>query len=134
MNINEVPQDKKNFKDGDKAPKKVMYVTTQDGSYTQTQSAGWEAENLALEQAWEEIETQLQEEKILVQENKVSPISYYMKKNRMDIPILASYVSMWQWRVKRHLKPTVFKSLSDSILKKYADAFNISIEELKNVD
>jgi hypothetical protein len=41
---------------------------------------------------------------------------------------------MWQWRVKRHLKPTVFKSLSDSILKKYADAFNISIEELKNVD
>lgn len=134
MNINEVPQDKKNFKDGDKAPKKVMYVTTQDGSYTQTQSAGWEAENLALEQAWEEIETQLQEEKILVQENKVSPISYYMKKNRMDLPILASYVSMWQWRVKRHLKPTVFKSLSDSILKKYADAFNISIEELKNVD
>ncbi len=134
MNINEVPQDKKNFKDGDKAPKKVMYVTTQDGSYTQTQSAGWEAENLALEQAWEEIETQLQEEKILVQENKVSPISYYMKKNRMDLPILASYVSMWQWRVKRHLKPTVFKSLSDSILKKYADAFNISIEVLKNVD
>ena len=134
MNINEVPQDKKNFKDGDKAPKKVMYVTTQDGSYTQTQSAGWEAENLALEQAWEEIETQLKEEKILVQENKVSPISYYMKKNRMDLPILASYVSMWQWRVKRHLKPTVFKSLSDSILKKYADAFNISIEELKNVD
>jgi hypothetical protein len=134
MNINEVPQDKKNFKDGDKAPKKVMYVTTQDGSYTQTQSAGWEAENLALEQAWEEIETQLKEEKILVQENKVSPISYYMKKNRMDLPILASYVSMWQWRVKRHLKPTVFKSLSDSILKKYADAFNISIEVLKNVD
>ncbi len=134
MKINEVPQDKKNFKDGDKAPKKVMYVTNQDGSYTQTQSAGWEAENLALEQAWEEIETQLKEEKILVLEHKVSPISYYMKKSRMDLPILASYVSMWQWRVKRHLKPTVFKSLSDTILKKYADAFNISIQELKNVD
>jgi hypothetical protein len=34
MKIEEVPQDKKQFKDGDKAPKKLMYVTNQDGSYT----------------------------------------------------------------------------------------------------
>ncbi len=31
MNIDEVPQDKKNFLDGNKAPKKVMYVTSKDG-------------------------------------------------------------------------------------------------------
>lgn len=40
-----------------------MYVTADDGQYTQTQSAGWEAENLVLEQAWNDIEQQLLSEK-----------------------------------------------------------------------
>ncbi len=51
----------------------------------------------------------------------------------MDLTILSSYVGMWKWRVKRHFKPTVFAKLSDSTLKKYADAFEISIAELKNI-
>lgn len=134
MNINEVPQDKKNFSDGDKAPKKVMYVTNADGTYTQMQSDGWEAENLVLEQALEEIDTQLLEEKEKVKRGITSPIAYYMIKNRMDLPILASYVGKWQWQVKRHLKPSVFNSLSDSILQKYAEVFNIKLNELKNVE
>lgn len=134
MNIHEVPQDKKEFKDGDKAPKKVMYVTQADGSYTQTQSAGWEAENLALEQAWDEISRQEEEQKENVRKGISSPIAYYMVKHRMDLPILASYAGKWQWQVKRHLKPNVFKKLDDKMLSKYASIFNISVEELKNVD
>jgi hypothetical protein len=39
---------------------------------------------------------------------------------------------MWTWRVKRHGKPSVFKKLNDKILSKYAEAFEITIEELKN--
>jgi hypothetical protein len=39
---------------------------------------------------------------------------------------------MWKWRVKRHFKPTVFAKLNDKILKKYADAFAISVDQLKN--
>jgi hypothetical protein len=134
MNINEVPQDKKGFKDGDKAPKKVMYVTHEDGSYTQTQSVGWEAENLALEQAWDEIERQEAEEKENVRKDLSSPIAYYMIKNRMDIAILASYVSKWQWQVKRHLKPSVFAKLDQKTLEKYASVFNISVDELKSIE
>ena len=134
MNIHDVPQDKKEFKDGEKAPKKVMYVTHQDGTYTQTQSVGWEAENLALEQAWDEIARQEEEEKANVKNGISSPIAYYMIKNRMDIPILASYVGKWQWQVKRHLKPDVFNKLDEKMLSKYAAIFSISIQQLKNVD
>ena len=134
MNIEDVPQDLKDFRDGNKAPKKVMYVTTQDGQYTQTQSVGWEAENLVLKQAWEDIDWQLAEEKKKVISGMVSPISYYMIKNRMDIAILASYVGKWQWQVKRHMKPSVFKSLSEPIKEKYARVFNITKEELNNVE
>lgn len=134
MNINDVPQDKKDFKDGAKAPKKVMYVTHQDGTYTQTQSVGWEAENLALEQAWDEIERQEKEEKQHVKNGLKSPVAYYMIKNRMDVAILASYMNKWQWQIKRHLKPDVFKNLNQKTLNKYAQVFNISIHELKNVE
>ncbi len=133
MKISEVPQDSKKFKDGANAPKKVMYVTLDDGQYMQTQSVGWEAENLVLEQAWDDIEYQLSEEKKKVRNNEVSPIAYYMIKSRMDIAILASYAGKWQWQVKRHLKPSVFKSLPEKMLQKYAEIFEISIEDLKNI-
>ena len=46
----------------------------------------------------------------------------------------ASYVGFWQWRVKRHLKPKVFKKLSEKTLQKYADVFEISLNELKHID
>ncbi len=133
MQIQDVPQDKKDFKDGHQAPKKLMYVTRSDGSYTQTTSAGWEAENLALEQAWEDIEHQLAATKAQVDQGLVSPIAYYMIQARMDLPILASYVGKWQWQVRRHMKPAVFNNLSESILQRYADAFNISISDLRKL-
>lgn len=131
MHIDEVPQDKKNFRDGENAPKKVMYVTQADGHYTQTQSVGWEAENLVLEQAWEDLDQQLEEELQKVRQGLVSPVSYYMIKNRMDVPILASYVGKWQWQVRRHFKPKVFRAMSEQMLQKYAEAFNITVEQLK---
>ena len=133
MHINEVPQDKKNFRDGGNAPKKVMYVTADDGQYTQTQSAGWEAENLVLEQAWNDIEQQLLSEKKRVLNHEVSPIAYYMVQSRMDLPIWASYVGKWQWQVKRHLKPAIFNKLSEKMLQKYAEVFDVSIETLKHL-
>ncbi|MEZ5045426.1 MAG: hypothetical protein R2831_00355 [Chitinophagaceae bacterium] len=130
MKINEIPQDQKQFKDGHNAPKKVMYVTQEDGTYTQRTSLGWEVENLALEQAWQDIDEQLNHCLQLIKENKTSPIHYYMIKNRMDIPILASYVGKWKWQVKRHFKPSVFKKLNEKTLQAYANAFAISIKEL----
>jgi len=131
MKLDEVPQQKKDFKDGDKAPKKVLYVTNPDGSYTQTISDGWEVENVALKQAWEEIDHQLEESIQRLRKGESSPVEYYMIKNRMDVGILAAYVGKWQWQVKRHLKPSVFSSLSDTMLEKYAKVFNITIDELK---
>jgi len=131
MKLDEVPQEKKDFKDGDKAPKKVLYVTNSDGSYTQTNSDGWEVENVALKQAWEEIDHQLEQSRERFLKGECSPIEYYMVKNRMDISILAAYVSKWQWQVKRHLKPSVFASLTESMLERYSKVFNITIHELK---
>jgi len=67
-----------------------------------------------------------------IKAGKSSPIVYFMEASKMDLGILASYVGMWQWRVKRHFKPAVFAGLSNKTLQKYADAFDIGIDQLKN--
>ena len=51
----------------------------------------------------------------------------------MDIGIVSAYTGFWKWTIKQHLKPAAFKKLSEKKLNKYAEAFNISVEELKTM-
>lgn len=131
MDINEVPQDALDYKDRDKL-KKLMYAIDKEGKYTGVESVGWEAENIATKQAWDLIEEELAETEQKVKAGKLSPIAYFMLKKLMDTTILAGYVGKWQWQVKRHIKPAVFKKLSQKTLDKYAAVFEISTDELIN--
>ena len=130
MEKENVPQDKSNLTKNN--VKEILYATDENGDYTTTLSTGWEPKTIALSNSIDEINQRIAEAKQQVKSGEVSPISYYMELNKMDLTILSSYVGMWKWRVKRHFKPAVFAKLSDSILKKYADAFSISVSELKN--
>jgi hypothetical protein len=130
MKKEDVPQDKGNLSRMDL--KELVYATDENGNYTTALSTGWEPKSIALSNSIEEISERVAIAKTQVENNEASPICYYMELCRMDIGVLSSYVGMWQWRVKRHFKPKVFAGLNDKILKKYADAFNITLEELKN--
>jgi hypothetical protein len=56
-----------------------------------------------------------------------------MELRVMDIPIVAAYTGFWKWQVKRHLKYKVFEKLSASGLARYAEVFEVSVEELKTM-
>jgi len=129
MTINEVPQDPRNIKPGDTL-KKVVYAVDKDGNYTGVNSAGWEAENVVIKQAWDEIDENLADTERKVRAGTLSPIPYFMLKNLMDVALLARYAGKWQWQVKRHFKPEVFKTIDAAMLDKYAQIFNITKEEL----
>ena len=131
MNVNEVPQDGLDYK-GRGELRKLMYATDKDGKYTGVGSVGWEAENAATRQAWDEVEETLKETEAAVRAGTLSPIAYFMQKALMDVPLLASYAGKWQWTVKRHLKPGIFAKLSDDTLAGYAKVFNITLETLKH--
>lgn len=131
MKKEEVPQDSNNMHDG--SFKQLMYAVDQSGQYVPVSSSGWEPENVAMQQAWDEINDRVNIARQKVTAGEISPIAYYMEKNIMDLPILASYVGKYQWQVKRHMKPAVFKRLSPTTLQRYADAFKISVQELKDV-
>lgn len=131
MKKKEVPQDeskleKANIKD-------MVYAVDENGKYTTELSTGWEPKTIALDNAIKVIEERVAEARKRVLNNETSPIEYYMELHKMDLPILASYVGLWKWRVKRHFKPSVFRKLSLKTLKKYADVFEISIDDLKQL-
>ena len=131
MKKKEVPQDKSsldsvNFRE-------LCYAVDENGEYTTEKSSGWEPKTVALNNAIEEINERIEDAKKRVNAGETSPIEYYMELHKMDVGILASYVGFWQWKVKRHFKPSVFKKLNNKKLQKYADVFDVSIEELKHI-
>lgn len=126
MKDNEVPQDKSSFTD-------LYYAVDKDGNYVTKKSSGWDAKKMALGESMDLIDERIKEIQQQVYDKKISPIAYYMELNRMDISVLAAYYGKWQWVVKRHFKPAVFAKLSEKSLKKYADIFNINIDQLKDI-
>lgn len=130
MKKSEVPQDKSNLSKTNL--KELCYAVDENGKYTTALSSGWEPKTIALEKSIQDINERIENAKQKVKNGIVSPIVYFMEVHKMDWVTLSDYVGMWQWRVKRHSKPTIFKKMNDRLLKKYADAFEISIEELKN--
>ncbi len=132
MKKQDIPQDESNLKSANMT--EVLYVTDENNNYSTANSIGWEAKKAALDESMALINERIQQAKEDVANNSVSPIIYFMEFNKMDLSVLASYMGMWQWTVKRHAKPKNFKKLSDSTLKKYADTFGISLDELKNFD
>jgi len=130
MKKDEVPQDEGNL--SKKNVRELLYATDEQGNYTTALSKGWEPKTIALTKAMDDISERMEAAKIQVREGNASPILYFMEAAKMDISILASYVGIWKWRVKRHFKPLVFAKLSDKTLQKYADALDIDVHQLKN--
>jgi len=130
MKTNEVPQDKSHL---ESVSREVYYAVDENGDYKKTLSSGWDAKTIALDNTLEEIERRVADAKKRVLESKTSPIEYYMELHKMDVQVLSSYAGIWQWRVKRHFRPSIFKKLSKKTLQKYADVFEVTIDELQHI-
>ncbi len=132
MKKEEVPQDKSALEAANITD--LYYATDESGNFTTVQSIGWEAKAKALDESMQLINERVEKAKNDVANGISSPIVYFMELNKMDFSILASYVGIWTFFVKQHAKPQKFKKLSEKTLQKYADAFGITKEELKNYD
>lgn len=111
----------------------ISYAIDENGRYVQVPSTGWEAANIANQEAWREIDRRVQEARKQILAGKLSPLAYHMARNQMDAALLASYIGLSRRKVIRHLKPAVFDALDSTILKRYAEIFALSIEDLRIV-
>jgi hypothetical protein len=130
MKKKDIPQDPSSL---DKFTKEICYAVDDSGKYVTELSRGWEVKATALGVAWKDIEERVEAAKQKVLKGEASPLLYFMELRLMDMGILSDYTGFWKWTIKRHLKPSVFQKLSQNKLEKYAEAFDVSIENLKNM-
>ena len=131
MKLDEIPQDVGGLANANM--KELCYGVDENGEYKTAVSEGWEVKTLVLNKSLELIEERVADFKQQCLDGKISPIPYYMELNRMDLLVLSDYMNKWRWTIKRHFKPNVFKKLSQKTLEKYAQTFNISVEQLKDI-
>ncbi len=131
MKTNDVPQDDANMLQG--KFKEPVYSIDTDGNYTTVKSVGWDPKNAVMQEAWDNVNEKIEQTRQKVLSGNLSPIAYYIEKNIMDAGLVAKYMGIWKWKVKRHLKPRNFEKLNDEILEKYAKVFSISKEELVDI-
>ncbi|MDH5365654.1 MAG: hypothetical protein OEW67_01605 [Cyclobacteriaceae bacterium] len=129
MKKQELPQDKSALEG---YTRDICYVKNKDGKYEKALSTGWNIKAEALDNAWDDINHRIEDARNAVINGEKSPIYYFFELRLMDMQVITGYTGFWRFTVKRHMKPHVFKKLSDKKLQKYADAFDISLEELKN--
>jgi hypothetical protein len=111
----------------------ISYAVDDDGRYVLAHSAGWEAANIANQQAWDLVEQEIAAILDKVRKDELSPLAYHMARSLMDVRMLSRYAGLSRFRVRRHLKPPIFRRLSPPLLERYAKVFNMRVEELKEI-
>lgn len=129
MHKEEVPQDH-GMGEG---LKEVTYAVDGQGQYVMVPSVGWEPKTISNCQAWEVIAGQIEKARQGVLAHEISPLAFHMARNLMDIPLLAQYMGIMRWRVKRHLRPQVFKKMNKNLLRRYASLLKVTVEQLQDI-
>jgi hypothetical protein len=132
MKIKEVPQDDAGFLKEGKV-RDVCYAVDENGNYTQVLSVGWNPKNEAIRMAWENINAKAEKIRQKVITGKLSPIAFHMERTMMTKKILAHYTGFTKFKIRKHLKPEIFAKLKLPDLQVYAEAFNITIDDLMMV-
>jgi len=108
----------------------ISYGVNSKGEYELTPDDVWQPVNVVNSQAWQEIEKNITASKVKIAAGQVSCLHYYMTANQMDTGLLAQYIGQRRWQVCLHLVPFFFKRLSATTLKKYAELYQISPDDL----
>ena len=108
----------------------VSYVINDRGKYELTPDFLWQPVTVVNHQAWEEIAKKTTISRNKVAAGRVSCLHYYMTANQMDIGLVAQYTGQPRWKVCLHLVPFVFARVSADTLRKYAELYKISLDDL----
>jgi hypothetical protein len=112
----------------------LHYSVDQDGHWDRKLLANWGAKEIVNTQTWIIVQERINEARQKVLNGEMSPIGYFMVKCIMDAKLCAQFTGFSSFRVKKHLKPKNFKKLDRTVLQRYADVFEISVDTLVNLE
>jgi len=130
MRDDEVPQEGNATLGGQR---KAVYARADDGRLHLVSSAGWEVEEIVTRQAVDEFHKLAEAARQRVLAGESSALEFHMYRMRMDLPLLAQATGLWQWRVRRHLRPAVFARLPAGLRRRYAEALGMAPEQLERL-
>jgi hypothetical protein len=114
--------------------RELLYTYENDGKFEKTVGFHGEPDRVILQQAWDFFNERIEDARQKVIAGKVSPVVYYMEKILTDPMNLSMMAGIPIWKVKLHFKPWFFARMGEKNLKKYAEAFNITTEQLKKIE
>lgn len=130
MKEQEMPQDNDMTTEGHK---RVLYVVDKKGDYKMGHSSGWNVQTTVTDLAWDEWKERVYKVWIEVKNHKKSPLAYYMVYKQFDKSVLAAQASINIFKLLWHLRPKPFSKLKTSVLQRYADELDISMDQLKTL-
>lgn len=130
MEISNVPQDDNAALEGHR---KAVYARGTDGRIVAVESRGWEVEEIVNRQAVDALRELAEAARSRALAGTGTPLEYWMYVRRMDPPLLAQASGLWLWRVRRHLRPTIFVRLGPKLMQRYADALGLPVDQLRRL-
>lgn len=128
MKVEDVEQDPETHLPGPR----LTFAVDDTGHYQIVESVGNNLGTLSVKMMQNYVNEQVQTAADRVRAGQESPLAFFMARSIMDCGLVAQYVGMASWRIKRHLRPPIFKKLKSPILKRYADFFGVTLDELVN--
>jgi len=129
MKKHEVPQEESMLEGHQRA----CYAIDEQGRYTVVGSIGWEVEKVVNSQANEEVRQAIVDALTRCRAGKASPLAYHMARRQMDPAILSAYSGVSRLRIRWHMRPGPFARLPEDMLRRYADAMNLPVDELRRL-
>jgi len=110
----------------------IIYVEKDDGKFGPMQTGSFLSANYLDDYFFKRrnLELELREQ---LTRNQISPVKYFMVLEELSVSELASRAGIRKSRVKKHLDPKHFGSVSLNELRRYANVFNVPAANLLQV-
>ena len=113
--------------------RKALYAKDADGRMVLVASKGSEVDETVTMQAVERLQAFADDARKRCLAGQTAPLEVWMWTQRMDVPLLSQISGIWQWRIRRHLRPHNFARLSPELLQRYALALGLRAEQLQQM-
>lgn len=110
----------------------ILYVEKDDGKYGPMQTGSYISANYMDDYVYKRrnLEIDLREQLI---RGSISPVRFYMVFEDLTLSELAARAGIRQSRVKKHLEPKLFGTVTIDELRKYATVFNVPLANLLQI-
>jgi hypothetical protein len=107
----------------------ILYVEKEDGKYEPMQTGSYLTRNYLddYEAKRKNLESSLLQK---IKSKEMSSIQYYMILGELTLSELAARVGVRKGKVRKHLEFDGFASIPQDVLQKYAEVFNVKVEDI----